>query len=153
VRRPSDLCGKPRHYGGARVDILWPCPSFDTLLDPNDNSLVLRLSFGERALLLAGDIEHEAEKTLVRTERARLRADVLKVPHHGSRTSSGAALLRAVGARYAVISAGRGNAFGHPNPGVLERLAASGARALRLDLLGGVMVTTDGHSLEVTPTE
>lgn len=153
VRRPADLCGKPRVYGGARVDVLWPCPGFDTLLEPNDNSLVLRLSFGERTLLLAGDIEHEAEKTLVRTDRARLRADVLKVPHHGSRTSSGAALLRAVGARYAVISAGRGNAFGHPNPGVLERLAASGTRALRLDLLGGVMVTTDGHSLEVTPTE
>ena len=70
-----------------------------------------------------------------------------------ARTSSGSALLRAVAPRYAVISAGRGNGFGHPHGEVLERLGASGARVLRLDALGGVVMTTDGRGLTVTPTE
>jgi competence protein ComEC len=153
IRGPAELCPRPRAFGAARVEVLSPCPSFDTLLEPNDNSLVLRVTMGARAILLAGDIEHETERTLVSTQRARLHADVLKVPHHGSRTSTGAALLRAVGARYAVISAGRGNAFGHPHADVVERLTASRAQLLRLDEHGGVIVETDGRSLEVTPTE
>jgi len=151
VRGPEQLCAGPRYFGAARVEVLWPCPSFDTLLEPNDNSLVLRVTLGARAFLLAGDIEREAERMLVKTQRARLRADVLKVPHHGSRTSSGTALLRAVRPRYAVISAGRGNTFGHPHADVLERLALVGAHVLRLDRLGGVVMTTDGRTLDVSP--
>jgi len=151
VRGPEQLCAGPRYFGAARVEVLWPCPSFDTLLEPNDNSLVLRVTLGARTFLLAGDVEREAERMLVKTQRARLRADVLKVPHHGSRTSSGRALLRAVRPRYAVISSGRGNTFGHPHADVLERLTLVGARVLRLDALGGVVITTDGRTLDVSP--
>ncbi len=148
---PETLCGAPRAFGAARVEVLWPCPHFDTLLEPNDNSLVLRVTMGAHTLLLAGDVEREAERALVRHDAARLRADVLKVPHHGSRTSSGRAFLRAVRPRYAVVSAGRGNTFGHPHAEVLARLGAAGARVLRIDQLGGVIARTDGRTLALTP--
>jgi len=151
LRGPETLCDSPRSFGPARVEVLWPCPHFDTLLEPNDNSLVLRVTLGAHTLLLAGDVEREAERTLVRDDAARLRADVLKVPHHGSRTSSGRAFLRAVRPRYAVVSAGRGNGFGHPHAEVLERLGRVGARVLRLDRLGGVVARTDGRALAFAP--
>jgi competence protein ComEC len=151
LRGPEALCDAPRYFGAARVEVLWPCPHFDTLLEPNDNSLVLRVTLGAHTLLLAGDVEREAERALVRNHAARLRADVLKVPHHGSRTSSGRAFLRAVRPRHAVVSAGRGNGFGHPHAEVLERLGRIGARVLRLDRLGGVIARSDGRTLTLTP--
>jgi competence protein ComEC len=151
LRGPETLCDTPRNFGAARVEVLWPCPHFDTLLEPNDNSLVLRVTLGAHVLLLAGAVARAAERALVQRDTARLRADVLKVPHHGSRTSSGRTFLRAVRPRYAVVSAGRGNGFGHPHAEVLERLGRIGARVRRLDRLGGVIARTDGRTLTLTP--
>lgn len=148
VREPDRLCGQPQVYGGARVDVLWPCPGFDPGFDPNDNSLVLRIAFGAHAFLLAGDAEHHAEASLVPLG-ARLRADVLKVPHHGSNTSSSAELLRAVSPAIAVVSAGAANTFGHPNPAALERLRNQGARTIELARTGGTIITTDGRMLSI----
>jgi competence protein ComEC len=148
VRSPAELCGHGRRFGGARVDVLWPCAAYDPGYDPNDNSLVLRVTYGERALLLVGDLERHGEAMLL-ARRAPLRADFLKVGHHGSRTSSTAAFLAAVRPRFAAISAGRYNHYGHPHRETLEALAAVGAEVLRTDLHGGVVVTTDGHRLEV----
>ncbi|HEY1692091.1 MAG TPA: DNA internalization-related competence protein ComEC/Rec2 [Polyangiaceae bacterium] len=149
VLRPAELCGE-RVMGGARVEVLAPCPGFDPDRGPNDNSFVLRVSFGERAVLLVGDTEHEEEGTLLAGDRTRLRADVLKVGHHGSRTSTTPAFLAAVSPVHAVVSAGCRNRFGHPHPTTLATLAAAGVRVWRTDHDGAVTVTTDGRSLDVT---
>lgn len=149
VLGPAMLCGE-HTIGGARVEVLAPCPTFSSDRGPNDNSFVLRISYGARSILFVGDAEHEEEGTLLATARDRLRADVLKVGHHGSRTSSTPAFLQAVAPREAVISAGCRNRFGHPHPVTLESLARAGARVWRTDLDGAVTVTTDGASLGVS---
>jgi competence protein ComEC len=148
VMRPDALCGV-RELGGATVEVLAPCPAYSPDRGANDNSFVLRIAYGSRALLLVGDSEREAEADLLRSAGARLRADVLKVGHHGSRTSSTPAFLAAVAPREAVISAGCRNRFGHPHPSTLAALAAAGTRVWRTDRDGAVVVTTDGRSLEV----
>lgn len=110
----------------------------------NDESLVLRVRFGRRSFLFLGDVERAGEAALVAGD---VRADVVKVAHHGSRTSSTEALVRAVGARVAVVSCGWENRYGHPHP---EALAAwDGVRVYRTDLDGSVRVRTDGQGLRV----
>jgi competence protein ComEC len=148
ILHPADLCGA-HVLGGAIVEVLAPCPDFSPDRGPNDNSLVLRIAFGARAILFAGDAEREEESLLLATSPARLRADVLKVGHHGSRTSSSASFLAAVAPTEAVVSAGCRNRFGHPRPATLASLAAAGARVWRTDRDGAVTVTTDGRSLDV----
>jgi competence protein ComEC len=148
VLRPRDLCGV-HALGGARIEVLAPCPDPKVDRGPNDNSFVVRIGFGERAVLFVGDAEHAEESDLVATRRASLRADVLKVGHHGSRTSTTPAFLEAVDPSFAVISCGIRNRFGHPAPATLAILATSRARVLRTDRDGAVTITTDGRSLEV----
>jgi competence protein ComEC len=131
------------------VEVLAPCPSFDPDRGANDNSLVVRVSYGERAVLFVGDTEHEEEATLLAGDGARLHADVLKVGHHGSRTSTTPAFLAAVHPGEAVVSAGCRNRFGHPSPVTLATLAQAGVRVWRTDRDGAVTVTTDGHGLDV----
>jgi competence protein ComEC len=128
--------------------VLWPCPAFDPGWDPNDNSLVLEIALGSRTLLLTGDIERHAEGALA-TSGVLARVDVLKVGHHGSRTSSTSAFLTAVDPRVAIVSAGRTNRFGHPHPEVIERLEEAADHVVRVDREGGVIVSTDGESLDV----
>jgi competence protein ComEC len=146
--RPATACGA-HDLGGAHVEVLAPCPGFSPDLGANDNSYVLRITYGARALLLVGDTEHEEEAGLLAMQRDRLRADVLKVGHHGSRTSSTPAFIQAVRPVEAVISAGCRNRFGHPHPLTLATLAAEGVRVWRTDHDGAVTVTTDGRTLEV----
>jgi competence protein ComEC len=148
VLGPGALCGT-HAIGGARVEVLAPCPTFSSDRGPNDNSFVLRITYGARSILFVGDAEHEEEETLLATARDRLRADVLKVGHHGSRTSSTPAFLRAVAPREAVVSAGCRNRFGHPHAVTLAALARAGARVWRTDEDGAITVTTDGASLDV----
>ncbi len=145
ILRPNELCGSHR-IGGAQIDVLAPCPAPSSDRNPNDNSFVLRIAYGERALLLVGDAEREEEGELISPA---LRADVLKVGHHGSATSSSPAFLAAVAPGEAIISVGRRNRFGHPSARTLSALAAVGARVWRTDRDGAVTVTTDGHSLDV----
>jgi competence protein ComEC len=150
VLRPEELCGA--HFiGGAFVEVLAPCPSFLPDRGPNDNSLVLRVRYGARAILLVGDAEHEEESSLLAGGLERLRADVLKVGHHGSRTSSSPRLVAAVAPREAIISVGCRNRFGHPSATTLATLGAAGTRVWRTDRDGAIVVTTDGDSLEVQP--
>lgn len=148
VVRPSALCGS-HLVGGARIEVLAPCPGPAPDVGANDNSFVLRVSFGARAILFVGDAEHDEERALVRLGAHRLRADVLKVGHHGSRTSSTPAFVAAVAPAEAVISTGVRNRFGHPSPSTLATLARAGARVWRTDRDGAVTVTTDGASLDV----
>lgn len=113
----------------------------------NNSSTTLLLSTDGRSFLLTGDIESEAESELA----ARwLRSDVLKVAHHGSRTSSTPSFLDAVSPRLAIASAGRRNAFGHPHAAVVERLRARQARVLRTDLSRDIGVVVRGGRLYVT---
>ncbi|HEY3500378.1 MAG TPA: DNA internalization-related competence protein ComEC/Rec2 [Polyangiaceae bacterium] len=144
VRRPPELCGRPRRPGGVRVELVSPCPSYVPGRDANDNSLVLHLAFGARAALLTGDAEAAAERDLVARRGADLRADLLKAGHHGSRTSTGDALLEAVRPTWTTLSSGVRNRFGHPHVPVLERLTRHGVATVRLDRSGGFTWTTDG---------
>ena len=126
--------------------ILWPDDASPAAKGANDDSLVVRLQYQDVALLLPGDIERRVENQLV-ARGDNLRADFLKVAHHGSRTSSTETFLAAVAPRIEVISAGEGNPYGHPNAEVLAHLAGHGARVWRTDRDGAVTVTSDGHTL------
>jgi len=148
VRFVADLCDIHPNFGGASVEVLWPCPRYDPALGLNDNSITLRLAFGQRSFLLTGDIETEAERSLLESGHVP-HCDVLKVAHHGSKTSSSMRFLAAVRPSLALISSGAGNRYGHPSPQVIARLRQLGARVLRTDTQGGVIVTTDGQSLDV----
>lgn len=118
-------------------------------LHPNDTAVVLRLDYGLASFLLASDATADVERALV-TARAPLAATVLKVAHHGSRGSSTPEFLDRVAPLLAVVSVGRRNAYGHPAPEALERLAAAGARILRTDRDGALILETDGRTLRVT---
>ena len=116
----------------------------------NNVSIVLLGEVGRQRFLLAGDIEEGIDPILV--ARGLPRVDLLKIAHHGSRTSSTGPFLDAVRPRVAIASAGAGNPYGHPTPATLERVAARGARVLRTDRNGSVEVTLDGVArLEVRP--
>jgi competence protein ComEC len=114
-------------------------------LSTNDASLVLRLAFAGRTVLLPGDIGEEGEAELLdrRGSGLNLSAEVLGMPHHGSRHASGSRFLDAVAPRLAVASAGRFNRFGLPSPAVLDRYASRGVEVLRTDRDGAVAVTID----------
>jgi len=150
VRGPEELCARTHRFGGATVDVRWPCPEYDPGWGPNENSLVLDLRFGARRFLFTGDAEEHAEAALAARDLGTV--DVLKVAHHGSRTSSAGALLARLRPLVAVVSAGAQNRFGHPHPEVWRRLRQSTQCALRTDENGAVVVTTDGADLEVRPT-
>jgi competence protein ComEC len=148
VRRPVQ--GDILERGGARFEVVWPPPGMPapTERDFNNGSLTLRLTYGKRAFLLAGDLERRAEQELVASGLP-VQADVLKVAHHGSRTSSTAALLDAVRPSLALISTGYRSVYGHPHPDVLARLRQRGMAVLRTDLHGLLTVRTDGQSLDI----
>jgi competence protein ComEC len=152
VLRPGELCdahGGARALGGATVEVLAPCPDASVDRGPNDNSIVVRIAFGRRAFLFVGDSEREAERDLLALGAGRLRADVLKVGHHGSRTSTSPAFLAAVAPAFAVVSTGLRNRFGHPHPTTLETLRRAGVRSFRTDTVGAVTAWTDGDALRV----
>ncbi|WP_437779191.1 DNA internalization-related competence protein ComEC/Rec2 [Sorangium sp. So ce1097] len=145
IARPASLCGRPRVLSGATIEVLAPCPELHPDRGANDNSFVVRITHGARSALLVGDAEHEAEEALVARYGAALRADLLKVGHHGSRTSTGAALLAAVDPAVAAVSCGVRNRFGHPSPEVLSRLSARGVAVARMDRGGALIWETDGE--------
>jgi competence protein ComEC len=127
------------------VEVLAPCPELHPDRGANDNSFVLRITHGARSVLLVGDAEHEAEEALLaRYGAGALRADLLKVGHHGSRTSTRPEFLAAVSPTLATISCGVRNRFGHPHPEALSTLAARGVAVVRTDRGGGLTWETDG---------
>jgi competence protein ComEC len=147
VRRRAALRGvpvRPPHpllLGGVRIEVL---SHFQAGRSINDNSIVLRLVHGSVAALLAGDVEALAESDLAQGP-AELRAQLLKAPHHGSRTSSTDAFLRRVAPQFAVFSVGAGNSFGFPNPEVVARTPGEKFRTDQ----GAVIAESDGHTLRV----
>jgi competence protein ComEC len=145
-----------QHYAGdqfvvspVRLRVLHPPPAdWERRRVRNDDSLVIEVRYQNVALLLTGDIGAEVERSIVpHLSQAPVR--ILKVAHHGSRTSTSEALLRAWAPQVAVISCGRGNRFGHPAPEVLRRLEAARARVVRTDRDGEVTIDTDGRTIHV----
>ncbi|MFE3291586.1 ComEC/Rec2 family competence protein [Rhodococcus sp. NPDC059234] len=108
----------------------------------NDQSLVMSVDTAAGRVLLTGDVEADGQRDLLR-DHVPLAADILKLPHHGSHTTT-PEFLRAVGARLVVVSVGAGNTFGHPNPGVLATIRASGATVVRTDRGGDIAVGRSG---------
>jgi competence protein ComEC len=149
IRRPRDLCNAPRRRGGVTIEVLAPCPGYAPDASANDSSLVLRISYGARAALLVGDAEREEERALLSGARGSLQADLLKVGHHGSRTSSAPAFLAAVRPSLAAVSSGVRNRFGHPHPFTLAALAAQGTAVARTDRGGEIVWETDGREVRV----
>ena len=148
---PIDVlqAGDVMHFGGVEASVLWPPPIANTNApSQNNDSLVLRLQFGERALLLTGDIETGAENALVRAP-ADLHVDVVKVAHHGSKTSSTEKFVLSAHPSLAIISVGQTSVFGHPHKEVVERWKVSGAEVLTTGACGTITVTTDGRELKV----
>jgi competence protein ComEC len=132
-------------FGEVEVSSLWP-PAEGKGSDNND-SVVLQIKLGERSILLTGDIEKAAERSLITSTQ--LKTDVVKVPHHGSKTSSTADFVQATKPTYAIISVGRNSMFGHPHKDVVERWQANGATVLTTGNSGTITVTTNGHDLSL----
>ncbi len=147
-----------RHkVNGVEFCFLYPPTNFlarkvsDKWRNTNNNSLVLKISFGNISFLFPGDIMLEAEKELVELAASELACDVLLVPHHGSRSSSSPPFLAAVQPKIAVISAGWQNRFRFPHPTVTDAYREMGCRILRTDRNGAIQIRTDGHGLTVKP--
>ena len=141
--------GDEFELGGATVAVLFPPRDWPPGPKPvNNDSLVLRVSYGDSSVLLEGDAEKQVERRVAALHHPT--ANLLKVGHHGSANASTSELLASVHPQFAVISVGSGNSFGLPRAEVLGHLANAGARVYRTDLDGAVTFYLDGHS--VTPS-
>lgn len=141
IKSPSP--GDTIDFNGLEIEVLGPQREYK---DFNNNSIVLKVNAGETAFLFTGDAEETAEKDILQADYD-LQADVLKVGHHGSSTSSSQAFLQAVKPKYAVISVGVGNSYHHPEEEALQRLQSIGAEIYRTDLQGNIVCTTDGKNI------
>ncbi len=135
-------------FGGATVTVLGPVKSY---AETNDTSIVLMVQYGSTKFLFTGDMETAAENDMLDYwgESFDWHADVLKVGHHGSDTSTGYRFLRAVMPTYGIISVGKGNSYGHPNDGPLSKLRDAGVSVFRTDKLGTILATSDGKEVQV----
>jgi competence protein ComEC len=147
VREPR--AGESIPFGAASIDIM--APSRDYVPGPkpeNNDSLVMRIRYREHAFLLTGDIDNKVEAEILSDGRFG-RIDVLKVAHHGGRHSTGPEFVETARPKFAVVSAGFGNLFGHPHPDVVRRLAEIHAGLYRTDQDGLVTIRSDGHRIQV----
>lgn len=141
--------GDVMRVGEVTMSVLWPPASSNrNLPSRNNDSLVLHLRFGNRSALLASDIEMSGESAVLETHNS-LKADIVKVAHHGSRTSSTEQFTASAKPDFAIISVGQSSMFGHPHPDVVERWKASGARVLTTGRSGTITFSTDGQDLRM----
>lgn len=138
--------GTVYELGTARLQVLAP---FEAVDEPNDMSVVCRLTFGDRAFVFTGDAGKGVEKQMLNSAYT-LRADVLKLSHHGSNTGNSELFLYEVMPQYAVITCGANNSYGHPHQEVLDRLGRNDIQPLRSDVHGTIVFTTDGSDLTVS---
>lgn len=130
------------------LDIIAPVREYEDL---NNFSAVIKYRFGDTSFLFCGDIEKDAEQDIL-SSGCDITADVIKVPHHGSGTSSTRAFVQSVSPQYAVFSAGQENDFGHPHANIVRLYESIGAQILRTDMNGTITFVTDGQSINVTDT-
>ena len=141
--------GDSLEIDGVRVEVLTPFrDALNASQSANNQSLTLRLRFGQRVFLLTGDVEKEIEARLV-AENEDLKTDVLKVAHHGSRSSSTANFLARAKPSIAVISVAHPSPFDHPHAETMEGLNAIGAQVLQTSRCGAITISTDGQDLQV----
>jgi len=138
--------GDQFRLGSALVRILGPLQSSE---DPNNTSIVLHITYGRNTFLLAADAEREEEWDMLHAGFD-LSADVLKVGHHGSDTSTTYPFLRAVRPKYAVITVGIGNTYGHPTENTLSKLRDADIKVYRTDLQGDIICKSDGENIRFT---
>lgn len=125
--------------GGAQIQILYPIlAAGGSKADSNGRSVAAKLIFGENKFLFTGDLPAEKDAELVADNKADLKADVLKVSHHGSKYATSSEFLDAVSPEEAVISVGKNNAYGHPAPEIMERLLKRGIKIRRTDVMGDI---------------
>jgi competence protein ComEC len=138
---------------GSNITAQFLAPNNSSYDNLNNYSAVIKLTYKNVSFLFTGDAEKESEQEML-SKDYNLKADVLKVGHHGSDTSTTAEFLKAVSPKYAVISVGKNNDYGHPNQSVLDRLNNAGIKVFRTDLNGTIIATTDGNtiSFNVNPT-
>ena len=140
--------GQSTTVGPLSFDIVNP-PSNVDLTDLHDASLGLRVTYGDVRFLFTGDAEAPAEQRMVATADQQLAADILKLGHHGSNTSTTAPFLDAVGPQVAIYSAGVDNEYGHPHDEVIQRVQAAGIEIFGTPVHGTITVTTDGASWDI----
>jgi competence protein ComEC len=150
---PQDL-KEGREIGGAHVAVIHPAgvengKLWGKALRSNDRSLVLKIWYKGKAFLFPGDLESTGEEAVLLRESARLKSDVLLVPHHGSRGSCTKAFLENVAPRICVVSSGVNNPFGFPHPETLRRLQGAGCKVMRTDQLGAIEITAGREGLHV----
>lgn len=138
-------------WDGIHFEILHPSLASyaDANISNNDRGCVLRISIGENIVLLTADIEKKSEQRLLDLHPEKLKATILIVPHHGSKTSSTPAFVSAIHPRYAVFTAGYRNRFGHPKADIIERYRAAGSKLLRSDEDGAILVEMDAVNFTV----
>ena len=132
------------NLGKAQCTVL--APNSATYTDLNNYSMVIKVVFGSNSFLFTGDAQTPSETEILATNY-NLKADVLKVGHHGSDTATSPSFLAAVKPKYAVIEVGTGNDYGHPHTVTLQKLAAAGVTVYRTDLNGTITITSDGSNL------
>jgi len=143
-----------KEINGVRLNILWPLKPLkinasDQFYDMvNDESMVIKINYGQVSFLMPADISAFVERQLMKSGQ-NLHSDVLFVPHHGSSRSSSSDFIRKVSCRYAVNSAGKNNAFHHPHPATLKRLTEANVNILRTDKDGAITMSTDGTKMTV----
>ncbi len=115
----------------------------------NNYSAVVSVHFGERSFLYMGDAEKLSENEIL-DKKYDVKADVIKIGHHGSNSSSGAKFIKAVGAAYGILSMGADNAYGHPHKEPVQRWEKSGTKLYRTDQSGSIVAVSDGKTLEIT---
>ncbi len=137
------------NFGDVKIEVLYPIKDDSTeAISDNNHSIVLRVIYGDRKILLTGDIEKETEAGLIKTPDF-LQSDVVKLAHHGSRTSSTESFVNATNANVAVISVGKDSMFNHPHEEVVERWKQTNAQILTTGENGTISVLTDGKNLQI----
>ena len=133
---------------GVMLEVIHASQEKEESRNKNEVSAVLRISYGKSSFLFTGDLESGGEMEILSSGK-NIKSTVLKVGHHGSKTSSTDDFLRAVAPQYGVISVGENNSFGHPHPQTLERLAAHRIKVLRTDKQGALVFESDGNEINV----
>jgi len=143
--------GQSWQWDGVQFEIIHPDAGSYTMTNISDNNrgCVLRISIGDRHILLAADIEKDSENQLLKEHFDKLPASLLVVPHHGSKTSSTKRFIAAVHPGYAVFTVGYRNRFGHPKEAIVQRYTNIGSTPLRSDEDGAILVEMDSQSLEI----
>lgn len=147
ARHISARRGQRISFGdGVYLDVLYPDRDMQGITDDNSASVVVRVVYGETEVLLTGDAPQSVENYLVMLGTTTLASDILKAGHHGSKTSSGSMFLEAVHPRYTIISAGKGNTYGHPHEETLARLRAASTTILATYDVGNIVFESDGKT-------